>query len=71
VYGPFRYRGKYTSDSNAAFDKHLKMRDTGSGIRDAEAVDALASEQRLVLEADYQMPANNQMRIWRKQRKGS
>ena len=71
VYGPFRYRGKYTSDSNAAFDKHLRMRDTGSGIRDAEAVDALASAQSLVLEADYAMPANNQMRIWRKLRKGS
>ena len=67
VYGPFRYRGKYTSDSNAAFDKHLKMRDTGSGIRNAEAVDTLASEQGLALEADYQMPANNQLRIWRMQ----
>ena len=67
IYGPFRYRGKYTSDSNAAFDKHLKMRDTGSGIRDAEAVDALASAQGLALETDYQMPANNQLRIWRMQ----
>ena len=66
VYGPFRYRGKYTSDSNAAFDKHLKMRDTGSGIRDAEAVDALASAQGLVLEVDYRLPANNQTRVWRK-----
>jgi cyclopropane fatty-acyl-phospholipid synthase-like methyltransferase len=66
VYGPFRYGGKYTSDSNAAFDKHLKMRDTGSGIRDAEAVDSLASAQGLALEADYRMPANNQTRIWRK-----
>jgi SAM-dependent methyltransferase len=66
VYGPFRYDGHYTSDSNAAFDKHLRMRDTGSGIRDAEAVDALGSAQGLVLEADYRMPANNQIRIWRK-----
>jgi SAM-dependent methyltransferase len=66
VYGPFRYEGRYTSESNAAFDKHLRMRDTGSGIRDAEAVDALAVAQGLALEADYRMPANNQLRIWRK-----
>jgi cyclopropane fatty-acyl-phospholipid synthase-like methyltransferase len=66
VYGPFRYGGKYTSDSNAQFDKHLKMRDTGSGIRDFEAVNALAAAQGLALEADYRMPANNQTLVWRR-----
>jgi SAM-dependent methyltransferase len=66
VYGPFRYGGKYTSDSNAAFDQHLRMRDTGSGIRDAEAVDELAAAQGLRLVVDYPMPANNQTRIWRR-----
>lgn len=66
VYGPFRYGGKYTSDSNEAFDRHLKMRASGSGIRDAEAVDALAETQGLKLVGDHSMPAHNQARIWRR-----
>ena len=34
VYGPFRYDGEYTSDSNRAFDQMLKERDPLSGLRD-------------------------------------
>ncbi len=66
IYGPFRYGGQYTSHSNAAFDSSLKARDPASGIRDFEAVDALAAEQRLVLVEDQAMPANNQTLVWRK-----
>lgn len=66
VYGPFRYRGAYTSPSNAAFDQWLQARDPASGIRDFEAVDALARDRALVLEADHAMPANNQFIVWRK-----
>ncbi len=43
VYGPFNYGGRYTSDSNAQFDAWLKARDPRSGIRDVEAVHALAA----------------------------
>jgi SAM-dependent methyltransferase len=64
VYGPFRYRGRYTSDSNAAFDRFLKDRDPRSGIRDFEAVDTLARSQGLHLQADHAMPANNQLLVW-------
>src|SRR6185437_274022 len=39
VYGPFRYGGRYTSPSNAAFDRFLQERDPRSGIREFEAVD--------------------------------
>ncbi|OYY60479.1 MAG: methylase, partial [Hydrogenophilales bacterium 28-61-11] len=42
VYGPFNYNGQFTSDSNARFDAWLKARDPASGVRDFEAVDALA-----------------------------
>ncbi|MBX3695734.1 MAG: DUF938 domain-containing protein [Steroidobacteraceae bacterium] len=64
VYGPFRYRGAFTSASNAAFDATLRQRDPASGIRDFEAVDALAAAQGLALEADHAMPANNQLLLW-------
>ncbi len=66
VYGPFRYRGAFTSASNAQFDAGLRARDPDSGIRDFEEVDALARAQGLVLVADHAMPANNQLLCWRR-----
>jgi cyclopropane fatty-acyl-phospholipid synthase-like methyltransferase len=66
VYGPFRYRGGYTSDSNAAFDRWLSERDAASGIRDFEALDELAARCGLALAADHAMPANNQTLVWRR-----
>ena len=66
VYGPFNYAGKFTSDSNARFDASLRARDPGMGIRDFEAVDALAVAAGLVLLEDNPMPANNRTLLWRK-----
>jgi len=51
---------------NAAFDQDLRARDPASGIRDFEAVDALARAQGLALAADHAMPANNQLLLWRR-----
>jgi cyclopropane fatty-acyl-phospholipid synthase-like methyltransferase len=64
VYGPFNYGGKFTSDSNAAFDVWLKERSAESGIRDFEAVNALAEAIGLKLAADHAMPANNRTLVW-------
>jgi SAM-dependent methyltransferase len=66
VYGPFRYGGQFTSHSNAAFDADLRQRDPASGIRDFEAVDALAAAQGLRIVEDHAMPANNQTLVWRR-----
>jgi cyclopropane fatty-acyl-phospholipid synthase-like methyltransferase len=66
VYGPFNYHAQYTSDSNARFDAYLKQRDPRSGIRDFEALDALARAQGLTLTADHAMPANNRTLVWRR-----
>jgi len=66
IYGPFCYGGAFTSESNAEFDAFLRARDPDSGIRDAEAVDRLARDQGLELVADHAMPANNQLRVWRR-----
>jgi cyclopropane fatty-acyl-phospholipid synthase-like methyltransferase len=65
VYGPFRYGGRYTSESNATFDSYLRNRDPHSGIRDFEALDELARQQGLALAADHAMPANNQLLVWK------
>lgn len=64
AYGPFNYAGGYTSDSNRDFDAWLKARDPRSGIRDFEAVDALARDAGLVLVDDVAMPAHNRCLAW-------
>jgi len=66
VYGPFNTNGAFTSESNARFDAWLKARDPASGVRDFEAVDALARAQDLILQQDIAMPANNRTLVWRK-----
>lgn len=66
VYGPFKYAEKFTSESNDSFDQVLRERGVGSGIRDFEAVDAMAQEQGFSLLSDTSMPANNQCLIWQR-----
>ena len=66
LYGPFNYAGHFTSDSNAQFDVWLKQRDPRSGIRDFEALDALAAAEGMRLAQDVVMPANNRILVWRK-----
>ncbi len=64
VYGPFRYAGRYTSDSNREFDQMLQQRDPGSGLRDLHEVTALADQHGLRLEADHDLPANNRIVVF-------
>jgi len=66
VYGPFNYNGAFTSDSNRAFDESLRRQSSRSGIRDFEAVDALAVSIGLDLISDHAMPANNRLLVWRR-----
>lgn len=64
VYGPFNVGGTYTSTSNRDFDAWLRARDPRSGIRDVEAVTALAEQAGLRAVDDVAMPANNRCLIW-------
>jgi trans-aconitate methyltransferase len=66
VYGPFNFGGAFTSPSNAAFDASLRQADPKRGIRDIEAVDALARAAGLVQIDDRPMPANNRCITWRR-----
>ena len=66
VYGPFNRDGAFSSDSNRSFDASLRAADPRRGIRDFEAVDALAQASGLQLLADVAMPANNRLLTWRR-----
>jgi cyclopropane fatty-acyl-phospholipid synthase-like methyltransferase len=67
IYGPFRYEGRYTSDSNREFDLMLQERDPDSGLRDMQAVTALAQQYGLRLVADHDLPANNRLVVFTKE----
>lgn len=65
-YGPFKYQGEFTSESNADFDLWLKDLDLKRGIRDIETVTASMSAQNFILLKDISMPANNQLLLFTK-----
>lgn len=64
VYGPYKYDGEFTSESNARFDVWLKDRNGESGIRDIEVLLEQASEAGYKLISDTAMPANNQFLVF-------
>jgi cyclopropane fatty-acyl-phospholipid synthase-like methyltransferase len=66
IYGPFNREGRFTAASNADFDAALKARDPKMGLRDLEAVDALARDIGLQLIDDRRLPANNDCIVWRR-----
>ena len=66
VYGPFSYGGRHTAESNARFDVFLRERDPLSGVRDFDAVSALAQHHGLEFCDDHALPANNRVLIWRR-----
>ena len=59
LYGPFNVDGRFTSASNEAFDLSLRARDAAMGIRDLEALESLAQSNNMVIDRQYQLPANN------------
>ena len=66
LYGPFKYKGKFTSESNARFDALLKSRNRNSGIRDFETINRLAETHGLLLVKDVAMPNYNQTLVWQR-----
>lgn len=65
LYGPFKYRGEFTTSSNADFDNWLKARNPESGVRDFEWVFELAKDSGFSFAEDRSMPANNQFVAFR------
>ncbi len=66
LYGPYRRGGLHTAPSNAAFDADLKSRNPAWGVRDAEAVAALAAEHGFGPSTIIDMPANNLSVLFRR-----
>lgn len=64
IYGPFKYGGEFTSESNAEFDQSIKARDPLSGIRNFEDVNNGMAKNGFDLLNDFDMPANNQMLVF-------
>lgn len=60
IYGPFKYQGEFTSESNLRFDQWLKEQEPHRGIRNFEDVISEASRVGFNLKKDFKMPANNQ-----------
>jgi len=59
LYGAYKRGGAHTAESNERFDAWLKARDPSYGVRDLEAVVALAEREGFVLREVVEMPANN------------
>jgi SAM-dependent methyltransferase len=66
LYGPFMRGGRHLSERNAAFDDGLQAQDPAWGVRDVDAVDALAAAAGLGLDEIVDMPSNNLTVIWRR-----
>lgn len=65
LYGPYIEQGIETAPSNWEFDASLKARDPRWGLREAEALNALAAQNGLARSARYALPANNIILIYR------
>jgi SAM-dependent methyltransferase len=64
LYGPYTRGGVHTAKSNEAFDLDLRARNPLWGVRDVQAVAALAAENGLGAPVIEHMPANNLMLIF-------
>lgn len=59
LYGPFRRNGGHTAPSNEAFDRSLRAQDAAWGVRDLEAVAAVAAAHGFGAPNSYSLPSNN------------
>lgn len=65
LYGPYRFGGAFTAESNAEFDRSLRARDPRWGVRDLDDLAVAARAQGLVLRDTVAMPANNHSLVFR------
>jgi hypothetical protein len=66
LYGPYKRKGFTTVPSNQAFDRNLRDRNQTWGLRDLEAVAAIAQSVGFSVPAVTEMPANNLSVVFRR-----
>lgn len=64
IYGPFKYDGKFTSDSNESFDLSLRSRGCGSCIKDFERIQSRLKAKNISFKELFKLPANNELLIF-------
>ena len=66
LYGPFNIDNRFTSQSNANFDAHLRAGDSRMGIREMSMIESLANLHDMPLEYKLPMPANNFILVFKR-----
>jgi Protein of unknown function (DUF938) len=66
LYGPYKCEGFATAPSNQAFDRSLRDRNPTWGLRDLEAVAAMAQSVGFSAPVITEMPANNLSVVFRR-----
>lgn len=69
LYGPWRREGVQTAPSNEVFDASLKARDARWGLRRVEDLDEAAGARAFARTRLVEMPANNLMLVYRRERR--
>jgi SAM-dependent methyltransferase len=64
LYGPFRFSGAFTADSNAAFDARLRSEDPSWGVRDVGDIQREALARGFLAPRVVPMPANNHVLVF-------
>ena len=59
LYGPFKRNGIHTAPTNETFDRMLQRKNPEWGVRDIEAVEAIARDAGLDESTAIEMPSNN------------
>ena len=67
LYGPYRWAGRPMEPGNAAFDADLRRRNPAWGLREVEAVAALAGASGFAAPGVVAMPSDNLMLLFRRQ----
>lgn len=64
TYGPYKFNGVHTSESNERFDVSLRERNPAFGVRDLTELRAVAEPVGFTCREPLPMPANNFLLVW-------
>ena len=66
IYGPFKFDNQFNSPSNQTFDELLKASDSFSGLKNFEEIVNIALKFDFIFSKKYEMPANNNILVFKK-----